>query len=131
MPSTCAWARISSRVRSTPLHAYSKPSTRWRASVPESAPAPFALRGPLRDSWGAVVGLALLDFAWFMLLPVTVAFFLNDLAAAAIPVLAGAVVETTRMLARQQVRRTLRGAFMIDAAKRALAKEADIAEVRS
>jgi len=92
---------------------------------------PSVLTGLLRASRAQIAALALLDFAWFMVLPLTVGVFVDADAGVAMPLAAGVLVELSRLYFRQKVRRRLRNSFMLRAAKQALWKDAAIPEVRS
>jgi ABC-type multidrug transport system ATPase subunit len=87
--------------------------------------------GLLRDAAGRIALLALLDFAWFMMLPLTVGLFIDARASFIGPILLGIGLEVLRLLVRQRIRRSLRPAFMLTSAKQALWKDAAIPEVRS
>jgi hypothetical protein len=90
-----------------------------------------ALSGLVRASSARVAALALLDFAWFMVLPLTVGLFIDANASLILPLLAGTGVEVVRLFVRQKVRRSLRHSFMLSTAKQALWKDAAVPEVRS
>jgi ABC-type multidrug transport system fused ATPase/permease subunit len=89
------------------------------------------LGGLLRAAVGRVALLALLDFGWFMILPLTVGLFVDSNAGIVLPLVVATSVEVARLFVRQRVRRGLRDAFMSSAARRALLKDETIAEVRS
>jgi ABC-type multidrug transport system ATPase subunit len=90
-----------------------------------------ALSGLVRASFARVAALALLDFCWFMVLPLTVGLFIDANASVVLPLLAGTGVEVLRLFVRQKVRRSLRHSFMLSTANQALWKDASIPEVRS
>src|SRR6187402_903907 len=83
----------------------------------------------LRDSSKQVLLLAVLDFSWFMILPLTVYAWSG--VGAVLPLIAGPALEFVRLFARQRVRRRLRDLFMQRAARQALWKSVTIAEVRA
>ena len=89
------------------------------------------LPGLLRASSVRIAPLALLDFAWFMALPLTLSVFIDANASVVLPLTLGTLVELARLYVRQKVRRRLRSAFMLLAAEQALRKDAAIPEVRS
>ena len=95
------------------------------------SPTASPLTSLVRASLGRVCALALLDFAWFMALPLLVGSLVDAAALALVPIALGTVVEVVRLFARQKVRRGLRSAFMARAARQALWKDAAIPEVRS
>ncbi len=89
------------------------------------------LIGLMRAAWWRIAALAALDFAWFMVLPLTVNFVVNARADVILPVAFGTCAELARLIVRQRVRRRLRHTFMMSTARQALWKSTAIPEVRS